>query len=92
MIFWGDFVSELEKLKERLKSLPKDFTYNEAKSLLNKLGFVEDNKGRTSGSRTSFKRNGECVLLHKPHPKNILGRGFLKKLLMILKRLGDIEE
>ena len=34
-------MSELEKLKERLKSLPKDFTYDEAKSLLNKLGFEE---------------------------------------------------
>jgi len=85
-------MSELEKLKERLKSLPKDFTYNEAKSLLTKLGFEESNKGKTSGSRKSFHRNNEKILLHKPHPKNILDPAFVKKLLSTLKNFGDIEE
>ena len=85
-------MSELEKLKDRLKSLPKDFTYNEAKSLLTKLGFEEDNKGKTSGSRKSFNRNENSILLHKPHPRNTLDRGFLKRLLAELKKFGDIEE
>ena len=86
-------MSELEKLKERLKSLPKDFTYNEAKSLLTKLGFKESNKGKTSGSRVKFERqNNNVILLHKPHPTNILKRGALKFLLQELKELGDIEE
>lgn len=87
-------MSELEKLKERLKSLPRDFTYNEAKSLLTKLGFVEDNKGRTSGSRVRFKReaDNENFLLHKPHPRNTLDRGFLKRLLAELEKFGDIKE
>ena len=43
-------MSRLEKEIERLKSKPKDYTYDEAKSLLNKLGFFEYNKGKTSGS------------------------------------------
>ena len=47
-------MSRLEKEIERLKSKPKDYTYDEAKSLLNKLGFYEKNKGRTSGSRVEF--------------------------------------
>lgn len=87
-------MSELEKLKERLKSLPKDFTYNEAKSLLQKLGFTEYNKGKTSGSRVSFKRivDDKSVILHKPHPRNILKREFLKRLLKELKESGDIKE
>lgn len=87
-------MSELEKLKERLKSLPKDFTYNEAKSLLQKLGFEEDNKGRTSGSRVRFTRasDNENFLLHKPHPRNTLSREILKKILADLKSFGDIEE
>ncbi len=87
-------MSELEKLKERLKSLPKDFTYNEAKSLLNKLGFIEYNKGKTSGSRVGFKRDEDDkkFFLHKPHPSNIVKREFLKKLLAELKESGDIEE
>jgi len=35
---------------ERLKTKPKDFTYDETKTLLNKLGLIENNKGKTSGS------------------------------------------
>lgn len=36
--------------------LPKDFTYAELVSLLIQLGFEEDNKGKTSGSRLRFYR------------------------------------
>ena len=85
-------MSELEKLKERLKSLPKDFTYNEAKSLLTKLGFEESNKGKTSGSRVKFERKNDAVLLHKPHPRKILRPETVKRLLKTLKDSGDIEE
>ena len=86
-------MSELEKLKERLKSLPTDFTYNEAKSLLTKLGFKESDKGRTSGSRVKFARQDiNNILLHKPHPKNILKRGTVKFLLEELIISGDIKE
>ena len=66
-------MSKLEKEIERLKSKPKDFTYDEAKSLLNKLGFTEDNKGKTSGSRVEFRNDlGKKIILHKPHPSNII--------------------
>ena len=87
-------MSELDKLKDRLKALPKDFTYNEAKSLLNKLGFVEDNKGKTSGSRVKFFRakDGVTIRCHKPHPKKEMHSNFLKDLLAELKKSGDIEE
>ena len=34
-------MSKIEKILERLKSKPKDFTYNEAKMILNNLGFIE---------------------------------------------------
>ena len=86
-------MSELEKLKKRLKSLPKDFTYDEARSLLTKLGFEEKNKGRTSGSRVKFeKKNNPDILLHKPHPQNTLKRVYLQKLLETLIKSGDIKE
>ncbi len=67
-------MSRLDKAKERLKSIPKDYTYSEAKYLLGQLGFVENNKGKTSGSRVKFEResDGKIILLHKPHPSNIL--------------------
>lgn len=67
-------MSRKEKLKEKLLSKPKDFSYDELKSLLNGLGYVETNKGKTSGSRVAFvnKENSHIIRLHKPHPKNIL--------------------
>ena len=66
-------MSKLEKEIERLKSKPKDYTYDEVKSLLNKLGFFENNKGKTSGSRIEFKdKFGRKITFHKPHPSNII--------------------
>ena len=47
-------MSKLDKAKERLKSIPTDYTYSEARYLLGKLGFEESNKGKTSGSRVKF--------------------------------------
>lgn len=84
-------MSKLEKEIERLKSKPKDYTYEEAKSLLNKLGYIENNKGKTSGSRVRF-RNKENVKidLHKPHPKNILKPYQINDLIQILKEGGII--
>ena len=84
-------MSELEKLKKRLKSLPKDFTYDEAKSLLTKLGFKEYNKGRTSGSRVKFERKKDELFLHKPHPQNILDPAVVRYLLRELTKNGDIK-
>jgi len=80
-------MSRLEKEIERLKSKPKDYTYDEVKSLLNKFGFYENNKGRTSGSRVEFIKNGEVEIeLHKPHPKNIIKPYQIK---IIIKKLKD---
>ena len=62
-------MSKIEKLLTRLYSKPKDFTYQELKTLLEQLGFIEYNKGKTSGSRVKFK-NERCdvtIELHKPH-------------------------
>ena len=52
------------------------------KTLLNYLGFNEDNKGKTSGSRVMFfdVNSNEVIRLHKPHPNNILKEYQLKKL------------
>lgn len=63
-------MSKKDKLLKRLKSNPSDFTYNELRTLLNYLGFVENNKGKTSGSRVIFfsKSLNEVIKLHKPHP------------------------
>ena len=78
-------MSKLNKEIERLKSKPRDYTYDEAKCLLNKLGFFENNKGKTSGSRVEFKdQYGRKIVLHKPHPNNIIKSYIINKLLNAL--------
>ena len=47
-------MGKIEKLIERLKSNPKDFTFEEMQSLLLALGFELSNKGKTSSSRVKF--------------------------------------
>ena len=81
-------MSKVEKQIQRLKSKPKDFTYDEAKSLLNNLGFIEYNKGKTSGSRVVFINNTICqkIELHKPHPGNIIKSYKIKE---IVKQLSE---
>ena len=67
-------MSKKDKLIERFLTRPKDFIYDELRSLLNGLGYFESNKGKTSDSRVAFvnKKNFHIIRLHKPHPKNIL--------------------
>lgn len=84
-------MSKLEKEIERLKSKPKDYTYEEAKSLLNKLGYIENNKGMTSGSRIAFVNNNNMKIeLHRPHPNNIVKLYKVKDILEKLKERGEI--
>jgi len=65
-----------EKLLQRFLSKPKDFSYNELKTLLRSFGYEEIKTGRTAGSRIAFYNNetSHIIRLHKPHPKNILKR------------------
>jgi hypothetical protein len=62
-------VSTKDKLIERFKKQPKDFTFDELIKLLGGFGFKISNKGKTSGSRIRFQ-NEELKLIidmHKPH-------------------------
>lgn len=81
-------MSKIEKEIKRLKSKPKDFTYEEAKRILNNCGFIENNKGKTSGSRIVFKNEAinEKIELHKPHPSNILK---MYQINIIIKKLEE---
>lgn len=81
-----------EKLIKRLKSLPKDFTYDEAERLLTLFGYVKSNKGKTSGSRVLFFKSGRIpVFLHRPHPGNELKQYAVKQLLSELIENKDIK-
>ena len=85
-------MSKVEKLINKLKHKPRDFTYEEAKKLLENLGFIEYNKGKTSGSRVAFinKEAHIKIELHKPHPNNILKLYVIKNLLDVLRQMKVI--
>lgn len=83
-------MSKFEKDLKRLLSKPKDFTYDEAKAILNKVGFVENNKGKTSGSRVMFEKENVRLELHIPHPKRILKEYQIIKIIEVLKKVKVI--
>lgn len=80
-------MSKKEKLVARLLTCPKDFTYDELRSLLGLLGFEERSKGRTSGSRVEFAKGRDTILLHKPHPNNQLKPYQVRQIINELKTL-----
>lgn len=80
-------MSKKEKLIARLLERPKDFHYDEAKTLLSYFGFEEGNKGKTSGSRVEFIRGNDTILLHKHHPTGELKSYQVKQLIDTLKEL-----
>ena len=75
-----------EKLINRLKSHPKDFTFKEMQNLLELLKFEMSNKGKTSGSRVKFMKDSIVIILHKPHPRKELLEYQIKQVLEILER------
>ena len=79
-------MSKLGKEINRLKLVPKDYTYDELKFLLNRLGFFEYSRGKTSGSAVEFRdKEGRKILFHKPHPKKIIKPYIIKAVLYSLK-------
>lgn len=81
-----------DKQISRLKSIPADYTYSEAKALAARFGYVEKSKGKTSGSRVLLYResDGRKILLHKPHPGDIMKKYAVRDLLEVFVRNGDI--
>lgn len=84
-------MGQKEKLIQKLKSRPTDFTFEEAESLLRYFNYSRNNKGRTSGSRVMFTSEKYApVLLHKPHPRKELLAYQVKQLVEVLEQEGLI--
>ena len=80
-------MGQKEKLILRLKSKPKDFTFDEAETLLQYLGYRRSDKGRTSGSRVMFVHaDHPPILLNRPHPRKELLSYQINQLLEVLEQ------
>ena len=80
-------MSQKDKLIQKLKSRPKNFTFDDAEVLLGYFDYSRSNKGRTSGSRVMFMSdNYPPILLHKPHPRKELLDYQIKQLISVLEQ------
>lgn len=84
-------MGQKDKLIRRLQGLPRDFTYDEAETLLRYLGYRRSDKGKTSGSRVMFiSEEHGAVMLHRPHPQKELKAYQVRMLLQLLEQEGLI--
>lgn len=75
-----------DKLLERFKSVPANFTWDELKRLLARFGYAEQ-KGK--GSRRKFKaENRPTLILHEPHPGKIVKQYALRYVKEVLETEG----
>ena len=84
-------MSKRDKLLDRLKEVPKNFTFDEARALLESCGYVMSNSGKTSGSRVKFYLGKKVFAMHKPHPRKELLEYQVKELIAELKEEGFYE-
>ena len=82
-------MSKKEKLlKKFTEVLPKsNLTYDELKTLLESLGYQ---KIEGSGSRVKFFNEAirDLILLHKPHPGNILNKATIRDIQKKLRKIS----
>ena len=80
-------MSKHEKLREKLLRLPRNFTYDEMVTLLNGLGYIEEERKRSSGSAVIFYKQelNDKKMFHKPHPEKELKRYILEMIIEKLK-------
>lgn len=80
-----------DKLIERLKARPKDFTWNEFARLMRQCGYSEAKHGSSSGSRYKFiSESGAVVSMHRPHPRGILKQYQIDQVIEHLEKKGHI--
>lgn len=84
-------MSRKSKLIARLCGRPKDFTWDEACTLMKQCGFGLKNR---SGSARMFVhvQSHQKVRLHEPHPQNTLLPYMVDRLIEALQDAGDIEK
>ena len=82
-----------DKLINKLKSNPKDFTIEELDTLMRLCNCEIDNAGRTSGSRKKYVHIGDRhkLIIHTPHPQNIIKKYVIDRVIEYLQSEGEIE-
>ncbi len=80
-------MSKQEKALLRLRSKPKDFTWQELMTLMTSLSFALEKAGG-SGRKFVRAQTSAVLFIHEPHPDKTLKAYQVKDVLDILKREG----
>lgn len=81
-------MSQTEKLIKRFCDKPRDFTYDELRSMLKSMGYKEI-QGKGSGVKF-VDDNKHVINLHKPHPGNIIKGYLLEQIKSKLEEIGKL--
>lgn len=87
-------MAKIDSLLEELcaKPTPSDFKYSDLCRIMTHFGYLESNKGATSGSRVKFHNPGTkaVLLLHKPHPGDEMAKAVVNSVVKFLEDHGHI--
>ena len=87
-------MARIDTLLDKLcmKPTPADFRFSDLRKIMDYFGYLESNKGATSGSRVKFyhPETQAVLLLHKPHPQKELKAYQIKQLVEKLEQEGLI--
>lgn len=85
---------KVDVLLERLcaKPTPSDFRFSDLRRIMAHFGYLESNKGATSGSRVKFYNPATkaILLLHKPHPRDEITKAAIVSVVKFLKEHDHI--
>lgn len=86
-------MSKKDKVVDKFLSIPSDFTWDDLVKVLNVYGYNLLSKGKTVGSGRKFAdEDGDIIVLHQPHPTNVVKKGALRIVLKKLKEKGKIKD
>ena len=87
-------MARIDALLDKLcmKPTPSDFRFSDLRRVMAHFGYLESNKGATSGSRVKFyhPETKAVLLLHKPHPGDEIQKAAVDTVVKFLKEHGHI--
>jgi HicA toxin of bacterial toxin-antitoxin, len=85
-------LAKSDKALERLKSIPKDFNWNELVSILKRFGYrLQNSSGGGSARRFTNESTKHRIFLHEPHPTSIVKAYALRQVVESLQEVGVID-
>lgn len=87
-------MAKIDALLDKLcvKPTPANFRFADIRKVMSHFGYLESNKGATSGSRVKFyhPETKAVLLLHKPHPGDEMAKAAIDSVVKFLVDHGHI--